>query len=399
MARGCRGDFTFPAGRAHTNPRQVAPFLCLPVHAPKGYDLPQADPIPALRGAARAALERRFFIWASAATHAQCSIDYYSAEFRRMALDIPQWAMALVKESVRIGDTLFLKTHAHSMYPEYFEGIKRPVAPHQHPTVQTLLGAIFDAAGDASVDAQCRSASEVFDLIVGDADGGVRPVAPSFRAAAAKPPTATLNDICLRVAARQASALGDAQSGAGVYYRSLIDAGTLIQDYEAALVESLLPILGPRQSIADVGTGFGTTGILLAAEGFTVTGVEPDARRSATAQAVVDEIRRLHSTMRFDLSIMTEKFPDGIFLKRPAPFHVLIFTDCVTGLKDSDFGPIVAALKAYPMTILDPDRFFRRRVAGSRWALAEMLSGAGLAPPETQLAFGDRVFWRLRPSS
>jgi len=57
---GCRGDFTFPAGRPHVNPCHERPYLCRPVSTPKGYDTVEAEPEP-LAGAGEARGRDRFF--------------------------------------------------------------------------------------------------------------------------------------------------------------------------------------------------------------------------------------------------------------------------------------------------------------------------------------------------
>ena len=44
MRHGCLGDFTFPAGRVHVNPRLEVPYFAKPVAKPKGYDLQECEP-------------------------------------------------------------------------------------------------------------------------------------------------------------------------------------------------------------------------------------------------------------------------------------------------------------------------------------------------------------------
>ena len=162
---GCLGDFTQPAGRLHVDSRIDVPFLVDPVAAPKGYDTPAASPAEA-QGAGREMAERRFFIWASATTHASCSIDTYSSAVQRRLKSPRATALEHARRGVVVDGVLYLKTHGHSLHPSYWlpEGA-RPI-PHTDPGVRAELAALFDAADQVGAEVQFLTVAEVYDRII-----------------------------------------------------------------------------------------------------------------------------------------------------------------------------------------------------------------------------------------
>jgi hypothetical protein len=163
-ANGCKGDFTFPAGRRAVNPRLELPYFISPVAGARGYDLLEAQPELAY-GNSLAAM-RKFFVWASLIKHRGCSLDYY-APWVRERLEEPENAMQeLIEQSYAVDHTLFIKTHAHSMHPNYFETGKPPVFPLAEPAVKRMFGMLLEAAGAASVRMQFLTAAEVYERFV-----------------------------------------------------------------------------------------------------------------------------------------------------------------------------------------------------------------------------------------
>ncbi len=164
-ALGCRGDFTFPAGRPAVDPTHERPYLCSPVTAPKGYDTREAAPEPAA-GAGATQGHGRFFIWASAIKHGGCSIDHYSPFVRKRGEDVPKAAEKIIQHSYLHDGTLYVKTHAHSMQPAYFNGKAPAGFPHAYPANKDMLGLVFDAASDGGADITFETASEVYDRLL-----------------------------------------------------------------------------------------------------------------------------------------------------------------------------------------------------------------------------------------
>ena len=107
LRNGCRGDFTFPAGRQHTNPRIKVPYLCSPYAQPKGYDRPEAAPEIACGNAVAA--RDKFFIWNSPTGSGHSSLDYMSASVRRHLEDAERTANELLDTAYVADRRLYIK--------------------------------------------------------------------------------------------------------------------------------------------------------------------------------------------------------------------------------------------------------------------------------------------------
>jgi hypothetical protein len=245
--------------------------------------------VPAF-GNADAAEAGKFFIWSSPIKAVGASIDYYSKQVRQRLEDVGNWAEEIVARSVLKDETLFVKTHAHSMYQEYFEAARRPVPPHLHPGIQSLFGVLFDGAADAGVDVEFATASEVYRRYVArEAPPAEQPSEPnparvsivattpapaipaaSGAAAEAAPvdleyTAGELDRVALGVMRQRVATLGD--TGAGTYadYGALINRGRLLQADEIAIAQYLQGELAEGQPLVVVRCGFGLLVLLLAA--------------------------------------------------------------------------------------------------------------------------------------
>jgi len=114
---GCAGDWSFPAGRRKCDPAIKKPFLVTPSEmvGTKPYDsslgwrtLPDGN------------LGDRFLIWSSAQNAWWPSLDYFSKKVRE-EFTIDNVLGHLDLEAPRIDDTIYLKTHSHSMNPYYWK--------------------------------------------------------------------------------------------------------------------------------------------------------------------------------------------------------------------------------------------------------------------------------------
>jgi SAM-dependent methyltransferase len=181
---GCLGDFTQPAGRTHVDSRIEVPYLVDPVALPKGYDSPEANPIPA--AGAGGAASARFFIWAAATTHRSCSIDTYSP-FVQQRIKTPQvTALEHARAGVVIDGVLYLKTHCHSLHPIYCATDGRPM-PHCDPGVQAELRALFQAADGIGAEVSFHTVSEVYDKIIGAAAPQTRDLTAEYELRSGSP--------------------------------------------------------------------------------------------------------------------------------------------------------------------------------------------------------------------
>ncbi len=180
---GCRGDFTFPAGRTHVDSRHELPYLCRPVNVPKGYDTPEAEPEPAA-GAGLMRGDERFLIWGSVIKHGATSIDHNSGFVQRRADNIEAAAAKIIDTSYLHDGTLYVKTHAHCMHPAYFDGSAPACFPHEFPATRDMLSLVFDAGAAGGADISFDTVSEVYDRILTSA---VRPAIDMTKAFAPPP--------------------------------------------------------------------------------------------------------------------------------------------------------------------------------------------------------------------
>jgi predicted RNA methylase len=371
--KGCLGDFTFPAGRPHTDPAHLSPFFCKSVDKAKCYDLPESE--PAFAYGARP--DGRFFIWASPIKHKYSSIDYYSKEIRASLEDIERLAQELVQTSVFLDGNLFLKTHAHSMNTDYFDNIRRPIYPHFHPGVQALLGVILDAASDAGLTIHFPTAGEVFDRFTAASWGGSTDIASddntirrrqtSQAVVNAMTPLQRLDAFApLAISASHAvvgarlAELGATEAGAYEYYMDLYERDTLIHPYELAVARYLAQSLPDGAAIHEFGTGFGSMALLLAVAGFDVLAIDVDPRRLATARAIRAELGKQVPWLAGRLNFKEAAIPD-VLGELDCAGVTAVATDVTSGTSLADLEAIVeAAGSRYASVVFDVERFFTR---------------------------------------
>lgn len=399
---GCLGDFTFPAGRPHTDPVHLAPFFCKSVDKAKCYDSPESEPTFAYGAKA----DDRFFIWASPIKHKFSSIDYYSKEIRASLENIERLAQELVQTSVFLNGNIFLKTHAHSMNTDYFDNIRRPVYPHFHPGVQAVLGVILDAASDAGLGIHFTTASEVYDQFTGakysgstdiaSDDNTIRRHQTSQAVVNAMTPLERLEAFAhlvvstsQSVVGKRLAELGATESGAYEYYLDLFDRNTLIHPYELAVARSLAQSLPDGARIHEFGTGFGSLALLLAVAGFDVLAIDADARRLATASAIRAELGKEVPWVPGRLNFKDAAIPQ-VLGELDCAGVTAVATDVTSGTSLADLEAIVDATGTrYASVVFDVERFFTRtrdaaeaakvrELFGRHYAVCEPITDAGV---------------------
>ena len=409
LRNGCLGDFTFPAGRQHVNPRIEVPYLCRPFNAPKGYDRPEAEPEIALGNAAAAA--RKFFIWASPASSLQCSLDYMSPNSRRQIENTEKAARDLIDNAYVAGRRLFIKTHAHSMHPYYFEHARAAVFPHQYPPTQTLLSVIFDAAAQAGLDVRFLTVPEVYDLIV-TADmkpqidlvatylgarkgrGAPPPRAPQPASAPVAPARALelVRETVTAVLRQRIDTLGIRGSGAYEHYSEMLERGFPIPHHDLAALEIVRREV-PRLSVYhEIGSGLGTLPFLLALNGFPAVGIECDRRRHETSLAIWRELSAKREAARPACRLILGRFPAAV-ARHDTSDALAVLTDFVTTQTPEKVEAILDGLRRYPYVLLDLRRFclLREQPGAQRELLGEILAHGftqtGEIPPAPDSAF------------
>ncbi len=412
MREGCRGDFTFPAARVHVNPKIEMPYFCNAVPSIRGYDEPESEPEPAFDNPAAA--ERKFFVWASRVKSGWSSLDYYSETVRQRLENPEAWATELIRDSFYVQGTLFLKTHAHSMQPEYREAARLPIPPHAHPGVQTLLSLIFDGAALADVDIRFATVPEIYDLLVNQGavwnghDSSAQPEASDSTEAAALAGAASpvvadgarvahgaepsdaltgsaansatgietnasgflregspkeaaakligsaerLNRVACRAMAARIAALGVIPSGAYDHYVKAVKAGQLLGPVEIAVVD-VLESLPPFDEYHEVRARLGVLAMLIATTGRTAVAIESDRLRHAASAAVFDAAAAEFPDVRPRFSLVRGRFPQ-IVEARTVKRSLAIFTDFIATIDETE---VLDSLGRYGAALIDIDRF------------------------------------------
>jgi hypothetical protein len=161
MKYGCYGDFTFPAPHRGVNPTCTEPYTIRPFAAVRCQDSEEAAPLM-VRDHPQALNEPgRFLIWAAPIDARYCSLDYMSKSARQVLADIERMIINWIIYSPKIGNTLYVKTHAHSMSWANFEALDKPVIPHAHPEVQRGFSALMSACEHAGVKLEFLSIDEM----------------------------------------------------------------------------------------------------------------------------------------------------------------------------------------------------------------------------------------------
>ena len=392
LRNGCLGDFTFPAGRQHVNPRIEVPYLCRPFDAPKGYDRAEAEPEIAVGNAASAA--GKFFIWASRASSLQCSLDYMSPNSRRQIENTEKAARDLIDNAYVAGRRLFIKTHAHSMHPYYFEHARAAVFPHQYPPTQTLLSVIFDAAAQAGLEIRFLTVPEVYDLIV-TADmkpqidlvatylkprkgrGPPPPRAPQPAPAPVAPARALelVRETVTAVLRQRIDTLGIRGSGAYAHYSAMLERGLPIPHHDLAALEVVRRQVPRLSAYHEIGSGIGTLPFLLALNGFPAVGIECDPRRHETSLAIWRELSAKADVGRPDCRLIHGRFPAAA-AKEDTSEALAILTDFVTTQTPKQVEAILDGLRQYRYVLLDLRRFClsREQPKAQRALLGEFLA-------------------------
>lgn len=391
LRNGCLGDFTFPAGRQHVNPRIEVPYLCRPFDAPKGYDRPESEPEIAFGNAAAAG---KFFIWASRASYLHCSLDYMSPNSRRQIENTEKAARDLIDNAYVAGRRLFIKTHAHSMHPYYFEHTRAAVFPHQYPPTQTLLSVIFDAAAQAGLEIRFLNVPEVYDLIVtADTKPQVDLVAtylgprqereaPAPRATQPAPaPVAParalelVRETAAAVLRQRIDTLGIRGSGAYEHYSAMLKRGFPIPDHDLAALEIVRRQVPRLAAYHEIGSGLGTLPFLLALNGFPAVGIECDRRRHETSLAIWRDLSAKAEVGRPACRLVHGRFPAAL-VKEDAAEALAILTDFVTTQAPEQVEAILDGLRRYPYVLVDLRRFClsREQPEAQRALLGEFLA-------------------------
>ncbi len=426
LRNGCRGDFTFPAGRSHTDPRIKLPYLCRPNDTEKGYDFPGAQPEAAMGNRASAA--NKFFIWSSPSRAVQCSLDYMSEGSRKQLENTAKAAKELIDGAYVADRKIFIKTHAHSMHGYYFEHASLPVFPHQLPATQTLLSVVFEAATQAGLEVQFLTAPQVYDLLLASDEKPnvdlvstyLKPEVITRVRRAVQSPTNGRETVKRRRVAvqqlgpapalelvRETSAdilrqrieeLGVRESGAYDHYGAMLQQGFPIPHHDLVVMDVVRRIIPDLQSYHEIGSGIGILPFLLAFNGFASVGFECDKRRHETAMAIW---RELSSKAKVDdgaCRLILGRFPtSGV---DDTTESVAILTDFITTQTPERERAILVGLRRYRYVLIDLQRFcITRDTPEAQLHLMRKFQTFGFVPTGDPIRANDCAFVLLQNNS
>ncbi len=456
---GCLGDFTQPAGRIHVDSRIDEPHLVDPFPFAKGYDTAEARPSLAAGAGSEAA--NRFFIWASQINHKLCSIDTYSKSVQTRVKDPETFAMGHAVQSPVIDGVLYVKTHAHTMAPPYWQPEDGRPIPHADPGIQGELGLLFAAAEAAGATITFPTVTQVYDRVIAAPRPAPRDLATEARLASA-PPTAQIgvtvafrgedgkpaspppllpigpiadpapadlsktpdgmlvvseiipaafvgapsgaqpgrarfagspNDalsaddvvmvdrIACKTALMRRTMLGPDASGVTGSYASRAEAGALIQKAEAVCADLVAARFADAAAVHEIGCGLGVLTALLAARGFTALGIEQNAARAETAEAIGKAVALQNAKQTGKATYLHGQFP--LAVRGDLSKSIAVLTNLLGTASPERQAQVIKGLLRYRTVVVDVQRFYdRRSEAGEIDALVKQFREVGFKPPE-----------------
>lgn len=165
MELGCYGDFTFPAGRSHCDPKILSvPYICKPIKMLKSYDNLAAEPASVAEGRHSLFANDRFLIWNSEIKSDYSSLDYYYAPNRDRFKNTDNMVEVWLRKSVVIDSCLYIKTHAHSMWSEYNLIDKDSYTPHTNPDVLKVFDLLSNVCDKANIPLDTVTVDQVRNI-------------------------------------------------------------------------------------------------------------------------------------------------------------------------------------------------------------------------------------------
>lgn len=407
MEHGCWGDFSFPAGRNHCDPTILEqPYTCKPFTGAKAYDDPRCGPVAVDVGAA-AIRDDRFLIWNSKAKHDVCSLDYYNQYNLQRVKNTDHIVFSWLSACPVIDQTLYIKTHSHSMDAHYYEDGNR--IPLTSPSMEEMFDLLQRACGDAKVELKLATVDEVI--------GTLREVdkrtdaAPRIAASSGISPsqllamplgtdgasTATTQSSLSMINLSAISTLkawlqADPQHerSAGNYYSTRVARGRLFVDAELAIAEYSRGRFARDAQFFELGFGLGELSLLLALSGFRATGFESDGGRHAGATALVAALAQ-RGVDTSGLSLVYGAFPDALQLASfdPDGETVFVSTNVTSSHVMEHFEYVLRSLRLFDHLIIDVSRFGEVRNEESQRGLIARLHQLGFAEVSRVYSTGD----------
>ncbi len=285
IRNGCIGDFSMPAGRPWVNSTTNSPHTVVPNNAPKGYDEPEAD--VTLIGSEIGSMGNRFLIWNQEIPYGHCSIDLDGSDEIIAALEDWRGTLSIwIENSPIIGDTAFVKTHAHTMNRCFWgEGSERP---YNSPEVLRIFQNLEEVCEKSSVEFDKWTVEEVISHIVSTD----QQLSESFsRELSTMHSRTSVNQALIKIGKRRLKSLGLEKSGLYNYYKVKVEQGRFFNDDDEAIIEIISHNFDRSARILEIAAGCGQVSFALERSGFEgVEMCEYDPNRCDFAEEVKFDI-------------------------------------------------------------------------------------------------------------
>lgn len=306
---GCWGDFTFPAGNPHCDPRRLErPYSFTPFVGTRCYDSDSGGALPIDAGTGTLG-PGRFLVWNARAKHDVSSLDIGTAVHRERLRNRNRIVSAWLRDSPVLDNVLYVKTYAHSMDACYYEdGAKIPFADRDVVAIFDLLEAVCDGAG---IELRACTVNEVYAALraldTGEpmqtqADGAARRrrgaelqrvSGDGVRSPGLAVDVHALNERATAFLAGWIGADDNRKRAAAEYYLAKFACGQpLFESYDVVTADYASAVLRKTTKCVDLGSGFGELPILLTLAGFSVVGFEAADGRHEGAVALSRALRQ-----------------------------------------------------------------------------------------------------------
>ncbi len=285
MRNGCVGDFSMPAGRRMVDSTIRTPHTVIVNNVPKGYDMPEAK--IRLIGEELGGDEKRFLIWNQDIPFTHCSLDYLGSESIIKALkDWKETLMIWIKNSPVIGDTAFVKTHAHSMNRNYWS--EEVFRIYNSPEVLNLFETLEKICDESSVSYEKWTVSEVLSYIE-----KIDPTLNSVfqRETIVERACSIVEQEIQVVGNKRLQEMGVIESGLYDYYARRLEKGSIIAKDDAFIIEYIFKNYDKESRILEIAAGCGQVSFALERCGFRkIDFSEFDRKRVAFGNAIKLEL-------------------------------------------------------------------------------------------------------------
>lgn len=318
---GVIADFSFPPGRRHCAPTIPAPHTVVPFSAPKGYAADGAKPRTALLripSASQLAAEGRFLIWNSPTPFSRVSLDAVAHGDTAPADAVVSW----LEESPVIGGTLYIKTHAHSLWDVYWRSIADTWTPVANPRVARAMDGLTAACAREEIPVCFADVTSILESKPMQTDSKSSSAGGPRRACVrgndvgpggpdSSDPDLDAFDAGLLEAHRSWFAENPGRLAIDGYYKYKMDSGSILDANDRGIVRWLAR-QGPRpQRVLEVGAGHAQLALALAALGFPAVAVDIDPERARGARYIQAWMARMHPRVACNLEVLCSTFPDG----------------------------------------------------------------------------------------